>query len=352
MYTKNTKEKEVFLMERLAKIFIQFSELEAQQSSPLYAYWSKKIAKDRELLTLIQSIPGSQPKPNLFFASVQYLALKQNHPLKTYYSLFDQSENYLEESYFYLKEFVRLNEEALVKCFQTKLVQTNELNRSSYLYPILSEIAHETEKSLTLIEIGTSAGLLLNLDYYKYEIKERDQVLHFGNIESNVVVHAQNNGDPLTAIRPFEVRDRVGIDLNIVNLNEEEDYEWMQALIWPEQQSRKELLRKVRTLNKNIPKKLYAGDFLQVIPSFLQNIDSSTQVVIFHTHVANQFDESLKINLLTMINKMSEQHPIYHVYNNMYDRQLHIDCITHSNTEEKKIINEIDGHGKYFSWIH
>ncbi|WP_036198568.1 DUF2332 domain-containing protein [Ureibacillus sinduriensis] len=338
-------------MERLAKIFIRFSEVEAQKSIPLYAYWSKKISEDRELLTLIQFIPDSQPKPNMFFASVQYLALKQNHPLKTYYSIFDQSENYLEESFKCLKEFVRLNEEALINCFLTKLVQTNELNRSSYLYPIMSEIAYKTGKPLTLIEIGTSAGLLLNLDNYQYEIKETNQVLQFGNFKSDVVVHAENNGEPLTAIRPFQVSERVGVDLNIVDLNEEEDYEWMQALIWPEQKSRKELLRKVRTLNKNIPKKLYAGDFLQVIPSFLQNIDNGTQTVIFHTHVANQFDESLKIKLLTMIHNISEQHPIYHVYNNMYDRHLHIDYITQSSTEKIKIINEVDGHGKYFSWI-
>ncbi|KMN38543.1 DUF2332 domain-containing protein [Lysinibacillus sp. LK3] len=337
-------------MERLAKIFKRFSELEAQKSSPLYAYWSKEIAEDRELLTLMQSIPGSQPKPNMFFASVQYLAFKKNHPLKSYYSIFDRSENYLEASFFTLKEFVRLNEEALVECFQTKLVQTNELNRSSYLYPIFSEIAHKTEKPLTLIEIGTSAGLLLNLDHYKYEIKETEQILHFGDFESSVVVYAENIGKSLTAIKPFEVSERVGIDLNIVDLNKEEDYEWMQALIWPEQKDRKELLRKVSQLNKNISKKLYAGDFLQLIPSFIKNIDDGTQVIIFHTHVANQFNESLKINLLTMINNMSEQHPIYHVYNNMFDRHLHIDYITHSKTEEKKIIKEIDGHGKHYVW--
>jgi len=351
LYTKTTKEKEVFLMERLAKNFLRFSELEAKKSSPLYAYWSKRIAEDRELLELISNIPASQPKPNLFFASVQYLANKGNHPLKAYYYKFDQSQEYLYESYNSLKEFVRLYGSDLIACFQTKLVQTNEINRSSYLYPIFSEIAQETGKPLTLMEIGTSAGLLLNLDHYSYEIKENNQIKKFGDKESTVVVSSENFGVPINVKKPFEVSERIGIDLNIIDLNKEDDYEWMKALIWPEQKERKELLEKVKQLNKNIKKTLVTGDFLQIIPSNLKNVNDDSQVVLFHTHVANQFNETLKQNLLAMIQDLSEHSPIYHVYNNLYDRYLHVDYISNSIINEKKILKEVDGHGKYYSWV-
>ena len=352
MYTKTTKEKEVFLMERLAKTFLRFSELEAQKSSPLYAYWSKQIAEDRVLLELISYIPASQPKPNLFFASVQYLANKGNHPLKAYYSNFDQSQEYLDASFNSLKEFVGLYKNDLIACFQTKLVQTNELNRSSYLYPIFSEIAQETGKPLTLIEIGTSAGLLLNLDHYQYEIREKEQTLKFGDTDSNVVVYAENLGKSLTKVSPFIVRDRIGIDLNIVDLNQEEEYEWMQALIWPEQQERKEMFRRVSQFNKNIPKTLHTGDFLEFIPTFIENINNETQIVLFHTHVANQFNESLKQNLLTMIETISEQYPLYHVYNNLFDANLHVDFVSRTITTQKKLITDYDGHGKYYRWFN
>ncbi|SOC42533.1 DUF2332 domain-containing protein [Ureibacillus acetophenoni] len=339
-------------MDRLVKIFSRFGELEAQKSSPLYAYWSKKVAEDYEILKLVSYIPASQPKPNMLFASVQYLASKKNHPLNYYYTNFDRSESFLEESYQHLKDFVRHHEEEILDCFQTRLIQTNELNRSSYLYPIFSEIAHESDKPLTLIEIGTSAGLLLNLDHYGYEISENGLVHRYGETESTVVVRAENFGEPLSEIKPFEVKERIGIDLNIVDLNKEEDFDWMQALIWPEQTERKELLKTVRELNKNVPKKLYKGDFLKLIPSFIEKHDTNTQLVLFHTHVANQLNEQLKQELLKMIESISEQYPIYHVYNNMYDSYLHVDYVTHSKTYEKKVLQGVDGHGKHYHWLN
>lgn len=339
-------------MERLAQIFRRFGEFEANKSSPLYAYWSKEVAKDGELLTLVASIPATQPKPNMLFASAQYLASRKNHSLKYYYTTFDQSESFLEESYQHLKDFVRSHKEAILECFQTRLIQTNELNRCSYLYPIFSEIAYESDKPLTLIEIGTSAGLLLNLDHYGYEIAENGLVHRFGEMKSTVVVRAENLGDPLPEISPFEVRERYGVDLNIVDLNVDDDYEWMQALIWPEQIERKRLLKEVRELNKNVSKKLYSGDFLQLIPSIIEKHDSSTQLVLFHTHVANQLNEQLKLNLLKMIETIGEQYPIYHVYNNMYDGYLHVDYVTDSKTFEKKVLQEVDGHGKYYHWLN
>ena len=53
------------------------------------------------------------------------------------------------------------HQQALIELFQTKFVQTIEVQRARYLYPIFSEIASAVNKPLTL-KFGTSVGLLLH----------------------------------------------------------------------------------------------------------------------------------------------------------------------------------------------
>lgn len=338
-------------MERLAKIFQNFLVNEAKGSSTLYSFWSEKIADDQELLKLISAIPSSQPKPNLFFASVQYLALSKNHDLQHYLLNPNKNAYFLENSYKALKDFSKKYESELLLCFQTKLVQTNVINRATYLYPIFSEIAQERQIPLSLIEIGTSAGLLLNLDCYHYKLTEQGIFKSFGNSTSEVTLFAENFGKQMDLPKPFSIDNRIGIDLNIIDLKNDEDYRWMQALIWPEHFKRKELLDQARTINNDTPKELLEGDFIEHIPKIIENISGSSQVVIFHTHVANQFSDQLKLDLLKMLDELSNKKPIYHIYNNMADRNLHVDFINNRQTIKIKELKDVHGHGKHYNWI-
>lgn len=51
---------------------------------------------------------------------------------------------------------------------QEKLVQTNEILRCAYLYPMMTDIYERHQKPLAFIEIGASAGLQLGMDHYNY----------------------------------------------------------------------------------------------------------------------------------------------------------------------------------------
>lgn len=329
-------------------IFNRFAEQEAEGSSPLYEYWSLNIAQDIELLTLIQLIPPNQPKPNLFFAAVQYLACEKQHHLARYYKNVTSSE--FAQSFIHLKDFCQQYRGSLQDIFQMKLVQTNELNRAAYLYPIFHRIQTKHQKPLSLMEIGTSAGLLLNLDQYYYEISEGEMKHIYGNEKSKVRIVAENNGQSIGALSALNINHRIGIDLNIVDLQKEEDYWWMQALIWPEHKTRKQQLENVQALNSKVRKTLLEGDFLTFIPKMMEQQDHTTQLIIFHTHVANQFSNELKQQLLQMLSEVSYKQPIYHVYNNMYDNYVHVDYVRNGQTEVLKTLQTVDNHGKYFAW--
>ncbi len=333
----------------IVKIFERFAEVEAKHSSPLYAFWSNAIVADDALLDLISTIPQSQPKPNLFFASIQWIAYQNNHPLVQVLKS-PEIANF-KESFQLLKQVCSEYEEALIQLFHTRLVQTNEVNRASYLYPLFDEIYQSVKKPLTLIEIGTSAGILLDVDQFNYEIMERNNTKIFGDAASDITIRAVNNGQPLNISNDLVIYNRIGIDLNIIQLEQEDDYHWMQSLIWPEHKERKVLLEKIRDVNINCSKTLVEGDFLEIIPNYLEMRNEDSQIVIFHTHVANQFSTELKESLLTMICKLSYHVPLYHVYNNMDDANLHVDLIQRGTTINLKEMKNTDGHGKYFSWI-
>lgn len=61
-----------------AKSFEQFAEFQAKDSSELYYFLSKRVVEDNELMEIISEIPLSQPKPNLFYASMHYLVSKSD----------------------------------------------------------------------------------------------------------------------------------------------------------------------------------------------------------------------------------------------------------------------------------
>ncbi|MEK5079979.1 DUF2332 domain-containing protein [Solibacillus sp. FSL W7-1436] len=335
-------------MEQLVAVFRRFAKQEAKNNSPLYEYWCERIITNEQLLHLIMHIPETQPKPNLFFGSVQYLSAQKETPLKRIFE--NPYEVNLEESFQLLIGFCTQHSDELLHLFQTKSVQTNEVQRASYLYPIFSEIAEEAKLPLSLLEIGTSAGLLLNLDGYRYEI-EQEPPISFGNENSPLTLFAKNYGTPITSVKSLNIVHRFGIDLNIIDLQDSDEYLWLKSLIWPEQIIRKENLAKAMVIHRQYSKLLLTGDFRNLIPPLFENHElQNSQIIIFHTHVANQFSATLKSELLVLLQQLSYIHSIYHIYNNMYDKDLHVDFIDAGITRTVKILENTDGHGKYFRW--
>ena len=339
-------------MDVFTKIFQEFAENEAKGSSELYYFLSKRVVEDQDLMEIIREIPATQPKPNLFFASVQYLVSKSDSPLRNYYPSLTEKPLPVEESFKPFKRFALNYKQNLIELFHSKLVQTNEVRRAAYLYPMFLDINVKTNKPLTLIEIGTSAGLLLCLDVYNYEYKEENQLLTVENVQDSLTIQSENKGEKLPSHiqTRLKISNRIGIDLNLVDLTNEEEYEWMLALIWPEHSERRKQFKEASKITNGIQKELYEGDLLELLPKLIQSISPEDQIVVFHTHVANQFPVQLKMDFEYLLKELSNDRTIYHVYNNMYDTDIHQDLLENGEVVEEKTFNKADGHGRWFYW--
>jgi len=206
-----------------------------------------------------------------------------------------------------------------------------------------------TKKPLALIEIGTSAGLQLLVDKYKYSYGTEQ---NYGFENSGVHISAEIRGDytPLNQLSNFNVASRIGIDLHINDVSDEEDYLWLKSLIWPEHQERRELFEKAACYVRNNPLKLIEGDGVELLQSISKDIPDNRTICVFHTHVANQMPNETKERLLLNIKTIGEKRDIFHLYNNIQDRDLHLDYYLNGKESLNKIA-ETEGHGRWFTWL-
>lgn len=333
----------------IRETFLRFAKNECENSSALYETLSYQIAEDEGLIELASFIPEGQPVPNLFFAAIQYLLMNDQDDVKNYYASFTEIPGPVHEAFPYFKRFALSNQEELKLLFRTKLVQTNEVRRCAYLYPMFADIYEKHQKPLALIEIGTSAGLQLGVDQYHYIYNDE---LQAGNLKSLLTISSNNRGEDLPAsITTIPVvKTRIGMDLNPIDLRNTEELKWLQALIWPEHHERKQLLNKSATIIKNLEIQLLAGDAVKQIEKVCDQIPLNQLVVIFHTHVANQIPSSLKEELMKNLKHISKKRPIYHCYNNMYDTFLHQDYIIDNSIHSERVLGKTDGHARWFTW--
>ena len=77
-----------------------------------------------------------------------------------------------------------------------------------------------------------SACLLLNVDQYGYEVTQQAQTISYGAGDSPLTIKAVNTGAALPQLPQPIIKNRIGLDINCIDLQNEQDANWLQALIW------------------------------------------------------------------------------------------------------------------------
>ncbi len=209
--------------------FKTFAEAECRGSSHLYEYLALRIAEDSDLLHLAAEAPVGQPAPNLLFGAVHFLLLRgRDHSLREYYPSIVEDAKEVQASFPHFKDFCSLYSEEITSILKTKLVQTNEVRRCAYLYPIFCYIYSQVRTPLSLIEIGTSAGLQLLWDQYSYSYGSGEL---YGNKEATVLLQSEvrQGSEPFLLKESPSVDSRVGFDLHINDVTKNEDALWLKA---------------------------------------------------------------------------------------------------------------------------
>jgi hypothetical protein len=140
-------------------------------------------------------------------------------------------------------------------------VQTNEVRRACGLLGGFLEVARETGLPLRLREIGSSAGLLLFWDRYRYELGPH----RFGDPDSPLTLSCEWSGPPPALDAPITVVSRKGCDIAPIDATDPDELQFIQSFYWADQADRRLLLEgAAKALSGPAPvEKIGAGDFIE-----------------------------------------------------------------------------------------
>ena len=303
----------------LARRFEAFAEVECAASgsgmsvdSPTYAVLSRYVAKRVDLLALARECRTGQPIPNLLLAAVKRIV--QEAPQSALAVHYEHAARGVRPASSLPSAFASFCDEhraRILALVESRNVQTNEVGRCSHLMPAFGIVAQAARQPLALIDVGAGAGLNLLWDRFDYRYSDGSA---FGTGQSPVRIVCENRGPmPDVPDRFPVVAYRVGIDLNPIDLAADEQYRWLQALIWPDHADRMALLRNARRVWLENPVRVEAGDAVDRLPGLMETMPTGAAVCVFHCHVLNQFPAPTRAMFAEVLRSASRRRPVYHV---------------------------------------
>jgi hypothetical protein len=158
--------------------------------------------------------------------------------------------------------------------------QTNEVGRCAVLLPILAALP----QPLALLEVGASAGLCLYPDRFSYQFGDRPRVDPSQGPRA-AVLRCNTSGTVPVPVRLPEIVWRAGIDLNPLDVDNVEQMRWLETLVWPEQEDRRDRLGVAMEMVRRDPPILIEGDLLSLLDETAATAPDCATLVIFHSAV-------------------------------------------------------------------
>jgi hypothetical protein len=332
----------------LAKEFLRYAERDYRGgSSHLYEALSYFVAGDVELLEIASH--GQSAIPNLFFGAVHYLLMRsKKESLAEYYPSLHKPTKTGDDLFPLLRSFCIRHREQLIEIISSKIVQTNEVSRCAYLYPAFAFVSNMVgDAPLAMIDVGASAGLHLLWDLYGYDYG----IGIYGRPASSVRIKCELRGNSKPAL--FEsvprVQSRFGIDLQLISPDKNDDVMWLDALIWPEHESRRELFHKAIDMLKQERTSItfVEGDVADVLPNVLARVPAGEIPCVYQTHIWRQLPEAAKAKLITTLENVGRERKVFFV---SALNQLTLQLFAPSGNCSWTLAN-YEQHGRWVEWL-
>jgi hypothetical protein len=304
----------------VARAFDRFGRVECAGYSRFYSELSVRTATEPRLVDLcVLRLPG-QPAPNLLFAAVRHLlARKPDEPLALHYARAAREGAAASgaDAWEEFRDFALANADEVRRLVSTRRVQTNEPARAAPLaLGLAAALAPFPGKSAALVELGTSAGLLLVLDRYALDYRMPDaRVVRRGPASSAVHVVCEVKGPVETSLlaAPIPVASRTGIDLHPVDVDDEDAVGWLRALVWPERPERERRLAAAAEIARGVGSSLVAGNAADLLPDVLTRLPDDVVACVVHSSFWHQVGDSDRRRIDEAIGAHAGRRPLVRV---------------------------------------
>lgn len=271
----------------LAGTFRHYAQQEFSEHSPIYAQLADFLAERPELTEPLLAAPPGQRRPILYFAAAQYLlrTVAAGHPLGTYLPTIGGTRTLDDGCAAALADLVSTYRAELTGLCATRTTQTNEARRAALLRPGFGRAAATAgHRSLGLVELGTSAGLLLISDRYACRYEGMDgRAATYGPADAELTMTCAVRGDrwPEPAAAELTVSSRVGIDLAPIDAGDPTATDWLRACVWPEQTDRLARLDAALAEVARVRPRQITGHMVDALPAAVDMIDADSVPCVF-----------------------------------------------------------------------
>ena len=287
----------------LSDLWTYFAEHECGEYSRLYARICETVAADAAVLDLIRDAPPTSHQPNVLLAAVHYLLLGGlDHPLAAVYvgdSDADAGPLFVDVCLSHREEILAL--------LATRHTNTNEVGRSAVIGPALTAVSQRLGAPLGLVDVGCSAGLNLFCDSYllDYGVLGTTGPMDAGvRIESEIV-----GGDAPIAPQLPEIRVRVGLDRDPMDLTVDDNARWLLACIWPDT-GRVPRARAAIAAAQLAPPDLVQGDAVDDIAAVVLGLPAEVTPVVVTTWVLAYLPLPRRVSFYETLAAASRTRPI------------------------------------------
>lgn len=230
--------------ETLAQVqaaFLEFADV--YPHLPLYRSICAGCADDDQVASLLLAAQPGQRRPVLFLAALHDLVLRRPDlsAARWYPSVVGPDAVPEGDPWPDIRATVLDHAETLRHVIATRATQTNEVNRCVYVAALLHRACADVPHApVALLELGASAGLLLNIDRYRLSVTAAHGQHILGEPGSDVRCEGRDDSaDPTTWVLP-QIAARVGLDRAPITADDTEALRWLQACLWPDEPGRVE----------------------------------------------------------------------------------------------------------------
>ncbi|GAB5361068.1 hypothetical protein AAMO2058_000683000 [Amorphochlora amoebiformis] len=188
--------------------------------------------------------------------------------------------------------------------------QTNEVGRSGFILPCLLQASRDFRLPISLLEIGSSAGLNLQLDHFHYTYGQSA----WGDCCSSVDITPNMRGEKLPNLSGnLRIISKRGCDLNPIDITDKEARVRLLSYVWPDQLNRKKNLAGALDIAYNhnreyIVEKESAESWVK--KELGRDTPGSTKV-LFHTVMWTYLPDNIKKDIENSIKKAGAKTTIH-----------------------------------------
>ena len=273
--------------------------------SPFYSSLNRRIADRPDIVELLSAAPVEQQLPVLLLAAVHSLVLAEpDLELAAWYPTTARAPRTSDA----FPAFARLCHDRADEIRQivgTRSVQTNEVGRCAFLLPALGLIEAEAGP-LALVDVGTSAGLNLQLDRFEYRYSPGGRV----GGPSPVVLECGIRGEvPIPRSVPT-IASRIGIDRSPLDAGDPQHARWLLACVWPDQADRFHRLAAAIEVAAANPVTVRHGDAVRDVRAAVTAQAKTAHPVVINSWVLNYLPERARRDYVAELDGAGQEHDL------------------------------------------